>query len=71
MENKDRLAFGRKNYILMLVGIVVLVIGFIIMTLDTEQYGLGFMGITLGPLVVLAGFVIEFFAILVKDKNHQ
>ncbi|NEM97489.1 DUF3098 domain-containing protein [Pontibacter burrus] len=71
MENKDRLAFGRKNYILMLVGIVVLVIGFIIMTLDNEQYGLGFMGITLGPIVVLAGFIIEIFAILVKDKNHD
>lgn len=70
-DNKDRLAFGRKNYILMLAGIVLLIIGFIIMTLDGEQYGLGFMGITLGPLVVLAGFVVEFFAILVKDKNHK
>ncbi len=54
----------------MLVGIVVLAAGFIIMTLDSEQYGLGFMGITLGPIVVLAGFVIELFAILVKDKTH-
>ncbi|MEJ8755691.1 DUF3098 domain-containing protein [Pontibacter sp. H259] len=71
MENKDRLAFGRKNYILMLVGIVVLAIGFIIMTLDTAQYGLGFMGITLGPIIVFIGFIIEFFAILVKDKNHE
>lgn len=70
-ENKNRLAFGRKNYILMLVGIVVLAIGFFIMTLDNEQYGLGFLGITLGPLVVLAGFAIEFFAILVKDKTQE
>ena len=71
MENKDRLAFGKKNYILMLVGIVVLAIGFIIMTLDKEQYGLGFMGISLGPIVVFIGFIIEFFAILIKDKNHH
>lgn len=71
MENKNKLAFGRKNYILMLVGIVVLALGFIIMTLDKEQYGLGFMGITLGPLVVMAGFVIELFAIMVKDKTHE
>jgi hypothetical protein len=71
MENKDRLAFGRKNYILMLVGIVLLAVGFIIMTLDTEPYGLGFMGITLGPIVVMAGFIVEFFAILIKDKNHH
>lgn len=70
-ENKSPLAFGRKNYILMLVGIVVLAVGFIIMTLDNQQYGLGFLGITLGPLVVLAGFVIELFAILAKDKTQE
>jgi hypothetical protein len=71
MENKNKLAFGRKNYILMLVGIAVLAVGFIIMTLDKEQYGLGFLGITLGPLVVMAGFIIELFAIMVKDKTHE
>ncbi|MBX0331715.1 DUF3098 domain-containing protein [Pontibacter sp. HSC-14F20] len=71
MENKNKLAFGKKNYILMLVGIVVLALGFIIMTLDKEQYGLGFMGITLGPIVVMAGFVIELFAIMVKDRTHE
>ncbi|WP_114782282.1 DUF3098 domain-containing protein [Botryobacter ruber] len=71
MENKPRLAFGRKNYILMLAGIAVLALGFFIMTLDTEPYGLGFLGITLGPLVVIAGFVIELFAILITDKTHE
>ncbi|MFD2247702.1 DUF3098 domain-containing protein [Pontibacter ruber] len=71
MENKNRLAFGKKNYILMLVGIALLAVGFIIMTLDKEQYGLGFMGITLGPLVVFAGFVVELFAIMVKDKTQE
>lgn len=70
-DNKNRLAFGKKNYVLMLVGIVVLALGFVIMTLDNEQYGLGFMGITLGPLVVLAGFAIEFFAIMAKDKTQE
>ena len=71
MENNNKLAFGRKNYILMIVGIVVLAIGFIIMTLDTEPYGLGFMGITLGPIIVIIGFVIELFSILVKDKSQK
>ncbi|MCC9166575.1 DUF3098 domain-containing protein [Pontibacter harenae] len=71
MENKTKLAFGKKNYILLIVGIVVLIIGFIIMTLDTEPYGLGFLGITLGPIIVLIGFIIELFAILVKDKTQD
>lgn len=70
-EKKNNLAFGKKNYILMLAGIVTLAIGFFIMTLDTEPYGLGFLGITLGPLVVLAGFALEFFAIMAKDKTQE
>ncbi len=53
----------------MIVGLVVLGIGFIIMTLDTEPYGEGFLGITLGPIFLVIGFIIEFFAILVKDRK--
>ncbi|WP_162052416.1 DUF3098 domain-containing protein [Pontibacter pamirensis] len=70
-ENKPLLAFGSKNYILMLVGIALLVIGFFVMTLDTEPYGLGFLGITLGPMIVLAGFAVELFAIMAKDKAQK
>ncbi|WP_026464802.1 DUF3098 domain-containing protein [Adhaeribacter aquaticus] len=69
MENKNNFAFGRKNYIIMFIGIAVLALGFIIMSIDKEQYGLGFFGLTLGPLVVFLGFIIEFFAIMVKDKK--
>jgi hypothetical protein len=69
MENKNQFAFGRKNYLLMIVGLVVLAIGFIIMTLDKEPYGAGFLGITLGPIMLVIGFIIEFFAILVKDRK--
>ncbi len=55
----------------MLVGIVTLILGFYIMTLDTEPYGFGFLGLTLGPLIVFAGFVIEFFAIFYKSKEEN
>lgn len=68
MSKKQKLAFQKSNYILMLIGIVTLIIGFFIMTLDKEDYGFGFLGITLGPIVVMAGFVIEFFAIFHKGK---
>ena len=70
MENKNNFAFGRKNYLFMFIGIAVLSIGFFIMTLDTEPYGLGFMGLTLGPILVFIGFIIEFFAIMVKDHKN-
>jgi hypothetical protein len=60
----SKLPFGKKNYLRMIIGVVVLIVGFTIMTMDKEPYGFGFLGITLGPIVVLTGFVIEFFAIL-------
>ena len=53
----------------MLVGISVLIVGFFIMTLDKEDYGFGFLGITLGPIIVMTGFIIEFFAIFYKSKK--
>jgi len=66
MESK--LPFGRKNYMLMISGVLTLVVGFIIMSLDNKQHGFGFLGLTLGPIVVMAGFIIEIFAILHKPK---
>ena len=64
----SKLPFGKKNYQLMITGFIVIVIGFIIMSLDKEPHGFGFMGITLSPLVVVAGFIIEIAAILHTPK---
>ena len=62
------LPFGRQNYLLMLVGIGIILAGFFIMSLDKEAFGFGFLGLTLGPIVVMSGFVLEFFAILARPK---
>lgn len=71
MANKSKLAFGKKNYIIMIVGILLIALGFFIMTLDNEPYGFGFLGLTLGPLIVMAGFAVEFFAIFARDKKDK
>ena len=63
------LPFGRQNYTLMLIGIGVILAGFFIMSLDKEEFGFGFLGLTLGPIVVMSGFVLEFFAILARPKK--
>ena len=60
--------FNSKNYKLMIIGIVIIVTCFVIMSVDGEEYGYGFLGLTLGPLVVLFGFVFQFFAIFHKGK---
>jgi ATP/ADP translocase len=67
----QRFAFTKKNYIIMIVGIVVLALGFLIMSSDTEPYGFGFLGLTLGPIVVMLGFLIQFIAIFYKSKKED
>jgi hypothetical protein len=67
MESK--LPFGKKNYQLMLIGVLTLVVGFVIMSMDSAEHGFGFLGLTLGPLIVMAGFIIEIVAILRKPTK--
>ena len=52
----------------MIIGVVIIFMGFFIMTLDNEEYGYGVLGLTLGPIIVLFGFIFEFFAIFYKGK---
>ena len=68
MSNKSNLPFNKNNYKLMIIGIVIIFSGFFIMTMDNEEYGYGFLGLTLGPIGVLFGFIFEFFAIFYKGK---
>ena len=77
LENKKSdLAFGKENYILLLVGLGFIVTGFILMTgggsddpnVFSEEI-FSFRRITLAPIVVITGFVIEIFAIMKKPKD--
>jgi Protein of unknown function (DUF3098) len=67
----ERLPFGKKNYQWMVIGLITLVVGFIIMSLDGDPYGFGPLGLTLGPIVVMAGFVVEIYAILIKPEAKK
>jgi hypothetical protein len=69
-------AFGKENYRIMLVGIALVLVGFALMTgggsndpqvWNEEVYS--FRRITLAPLLVLAGFVINIYAIIKKSKD--
>jgi hypothetical protein len=56
--------FGKSNYRMLLIAIAVVVLGFILMIGESDIYD--FRKIVLAPIVVLAGFIIGFFAILKK-----
>ncbi len=52
----------------MLIGIGIIILGFVIIGLDSEPHGFGFMGLTLGPIITLFGFLFEFYAIFHKSN---
>lgn len=65
----DQFIFGKKNYQLMIIGLVVIVVGFILMYGKENIYD--FRKITLAPIVVLAGFVIQFVAIIKHSSSEE
>jgi uncharacterized membrane protein len=65
------LVFTKMNYMIMLVGIAVLVLGFVLMGMETAEYGQGTLGMTVGPIVIFIGFAIEFVAVLYKPSAKK
>lgn len=68
---KNALPFSKSNYTFMIIGIVLILGGFVIMSMDSAEFGFGALGLTVGPLVVMSGFIIEFFAILRKPSSSE
>jgi hypothetical protein len=71
-------AFGRQNYILVIVGLFVMGIGFLLMigggSEDPNEFSeslFDFQRLTLAPILILAGYIIEIFAILKRPKSKE
>jgi hypothetical protein len=52
-----------KRIYILITGIIIMVIGLFIMTLDKEPFGFGLLGITLGPIIVLIGVFIPIYSL--------
>jgi len=77
MSNETNFALPKKNLMLMAIGFVLIVIGFIFMVggapvdgvFDPEIFN--FRRTTLAPMIALSGFVFEIFAILWIPKSNN
>jgi fumarate reductase subunit D len=79
-ENKEKQSFalGRENYKLLAIGFAIIVAGFLLMlggkSEDPNVFSekiFSFRRIILAPIVVLAGFIFEIWAIMRKPKNSD
>lgn len=59
--------FGRENYILMAIGVVIIAIGFTLMS-GTEDI-FNSTKLTVAPIVVVIGFIVEAVAVMYKSKD--
>ena len=59
---------NKNRIITLLVGIGIAFLGFFVMTLDKTEFGKGFLGITLGPILVLIGIIIPIFSLFSLKK---
>lgn len=75
-DHKKYFIFEKKNYQFMFIGLAVIALGFILMagggsddpnTFDPDIYS--FQRIRLAPTLVLLGFAIEVYAILLNPKK--
>lgn len=69
--------FEKTNYTWMLIGAAVMIVGFLLMAggrsedpnvFNTNEV-YGFRRITIAPIVILAGLIIEIYAIFREPKN--
>ena len=75
-EKKTGFALGRENYKLMAIGFAVIIVGFILMaggrSDDPNVFSgkiFSFRRVTLAPLIVLAGFIFEIYAIMKRPRD--
>ncbi len=75
-DKKTGFALGRENYKLMAIGFAIIIVGFILMaggrSDDPKVFSediFSFRRITVAPLIVLAGFIFEIYAIMKRPRD--
>jgi len=69
--------FKKKNYILLISGLVLILIGLFLMiggqSEDPTKFSeeiFNFQRLTLAPILIVSGFVLEVFAIMLRSENN-
>lgn len=76
VEEEKKLPFTKMNYILVLVGVALIALGMILMigggSSDPDVFNpkmFNFQRLTLSPILILLGFVVEIAAIFWRKKK--
>lgn len=75
-EEQIKFVFGKQNYLFMIIGVALILLGSILLSgggsQDPKFFNpeiFDFQRIVLAPIVMLAGFFLEIFAIMYRSKS--
>ncbi|MFK5856401.1 MAG: DUF3098 domain-containing protein [Bacteroidota bacterium] len=77
-EGKLVFAFNKTNYVILIAGLLILILGFLLMagggSDDPEVFSdamFGFRRLTLAPILILIGYIVEIVAIMYRPKQPE
>jgi uncharacterized Tic20 family protein len=69
-KGRSALIFQKQNYVLLAASVLLITVGFVAMYLDGQF--LGFVSLTVSPIIILAGYALLVYAILRRpDEASQ
>ena len=79
ISSKGKLPLSKQNYMLMLIGFAIIVLGYLLMVggasddpnVFNKEELYSFRRITLAPIVIVAGFIFEIYAIMKRPKQEE
>ena len=63
------MVFRRRNYLLLLIGVAAVVLGYAMMRIDNQVEG--FVSLYIAPLIILGGYLEIIWAILVRPEDEK
>jgi membrane-bound ClpP family serine protease len=78
-NGSEGFALPKENYLYLLIGFIIIIVGFVLMiggksedpNVFNENEIFSFRRITLAPIVILAGFIFEMWAIMRKPAGND
>lgn len=62
------MVFRRENYVLLLAGLALIVVGYVIMRMDNQVEG--FLSLYVAPVLILGGYLEVIYAILKRPSPN-
>ena len=77
-EDEKQFAFSKKNYSILILGLLLIAVGLLLMiggeSENPQEFNyaiFNFQRLTLAPIIILTGLVVEIFAIMWRPKTSN